>query len=78
MRVMKPTLMSTPARNILNEDDVVTYTKSIMTTAYPCYVGGPYGGVALICKQRKNTQYKELNILSDRMIGVIVQQLRYC
>ena len=75
---MKPTPMSTPAWNILNDEDVMIYAKSSMTTTYTCDAGGPYGGVALIYKQRKNLQYTELNIMSDRMIAVSVQQFRYC
>ena len=30
------------------------------------------GGVAVACKQRKNMQYTELDIMSDRIIGVKV------
>ena len=72
MVLFKPTLMNTPALNVLNDEDIVIYAKSGMTTTDPCYVGRPYGCVAVACKQRKNMQYTELDIMSDRIIGVKV------
>ena len=72
MILFKPTLMNTPALNVLNDEDIVIYAKSGMTTTYPCYVGRSYGGVAVACKQRKNMQYTELDMMSDRIIGVNV------
>ena len=70
--IIKSTLMNTPALNVLNDKDIVIYAKTGMTTTDPCYVGRPYGGVAVACKQRKNMQYTELDIMSDRIIGVKV------
>ena len=70
--ITKPTLMNTPALNVLNNENIVIYAKSGMTTTYPCYVGRPYGGVAVACKQRKTMQYTEFDIMSDRIIGVKV------
>ena len=69
--IIKSTLMNTPALNVLNDEDIVIYTKSGMTTTDPCYVGRHY--VAVACKQRKNMQYTELDIMSNqRIIGVKV------
>ncbi|KAK2158915.1 hypothetical protein NP493_1758g00000 [Ridgeia piscesae] len=70
--IIKPTLMNTPALNILNDEDIVIYAKSGMTITDPCYVGRPFCGVAVACTQRKNMQYTELDIMSDRVIGVKV------
>ncbi|KAK2156298.1 hypothetical protein NP493_1984g00012 [Ridgeia piscesae] len=39
--IIKLTLMNTPALTILNEEDIVIYAKSGMTTTDPCYVGKP-------------------------------------
>ena len=64
--------MNTPALNVLNDGHIVIYAKYGMTTTDPCYVGRPYGGVAVACKQRKNMQYTELDFMSDRIIGVKV------
>ena len=72
MCIIKSTLMNTPALNVLNDEDIVIFAKSGMPTTYPCYVGRPYGGVAVACKQRKNMQYTELDIMNDRIIGVKV------
>ena len=36
--IIKPTLMNTPALDVLNDEDTVIYTKSRMTTTDPCYV----------------------------------------
>ena len=55
-----------------NDEDIVIYAKSGMTTTDPCYVGRPYGGVVVACNQRKNMQYTELDIMSDRIIGIKV------
>ena len=70
--IIKPTLTNTPSLNVLNDEDIVIYAKSGMTTTDPCYVGRPYCGVAAACKQRKDMQYTELDIMSDRIIGVKV------
>ena len=39
--IIKPTPMNTPALTILNDEDIVIYAKSGMTTTDPCYVGRP-------------------------------------
>ena len=70
--IIKSTLMNTQALNVLNDEDIVIYAKSGMTTTDPCYVGRHYGGVAVACKQRKYMQYTELDIMSERIIGVKV------
>ncbi|KAK2172077.1 hypothetical protein NP493_994g00006 [Ridgeia piscesae] len=70
--IIKHALMNTPALNVLNDGHIVIYAKYGMTTTDPCYVGRPYGGVAVACKQRKNMQCTELDFMSDRIIGVKV------
>ena len=57
--IIKSTLMNTPALNVLNDEDIVIFAKSGMPTTDPC-------------KQRRNIQYTELDIMSDRIIGVKV------
>ena len=65
--IIKHTLMNTPALNGLNAEEIVIYAKSGMTTTDPCCVSRLYG---VACKQRKNMQYTEFDIISDRIIGV--------
>ena len=67
--IIKHTLMNTPALNGLNAEEIVIYAKSGMTTTDPCCVSRLYG---VACKQRKNMQYTEFDIISDRIIGVKV------
>ena len=71
--------MNTPALNVLNDGDIVIYAKYGMTTTDPCYVGRPYDGVAVACKQRKNMQYTELDFYErPDYCRKSMQQVRYC
>ena len=46
------------------------FSKSSMSDIEPDYCGRPFGGMAMVCKKRHGLMYEEIDIKSDRIMGV--------
>ena len=55
--------------------NVTVFSKSAMNDVIPGYIGRPFGGVSVICKDNALLNYRELESPSDRIITVGVYDL---
>ena len=69
---IKDIMMKSPHLYTTADEDITVYAKSSMVNIDPGYCGRPYGGMAMICRRKHNLTYDEIDIQSDRIIGVKV------
>ena len=70
---LKPHEMDLPTSLLVEmvpDKSFVTFSKSGMTDKEPDYVGRPFGGVSIICKEQPGLSYHKLDSASDRILAV--------
>ncbi len=69
---MAQTLLESPFLHDESAESLSVFAKSSMVDIEPTYNGRPFGGIAIVCKSKSEhgIVYEELDIKSDRVIGV--------